>query len=103
MSEAVNLAAERTVSMILAHVMIDMTVCLARNSNDIRIVDAVLDTLRSTVGKTRHTFAAPGQPVLQATDEERAVIKARDTALMIAEVIERACSSQLADLSRPAN
>ena len=90
-----ELVAEQTATMILADAIIDLATGLAENTDDPRMVDAVVGAVHDAIERASASFVFPGQAPLERADEERALVMARNRARVIAEMIKQACESRL--------
>lgn len=97
------LIAEQTATIIIAQAIIDMTVQLARDMDDPRIVDAVLGTIDDKAGAMSHPFIMPGQTPLKGEAETRTVALAKQRVRQIMDLIKMACEQELATHTGPKN
>lgn len=97
MDAQTELVAQQTATMALAKTIIDMAVGLVRNTDDIRLLEAVLDTLREQVGTVTSPFVLPEQPPLDSAREEAALALYREKARVMTEFIEMACQARLGE------
>lgn len=94
--EPATLIAEQTATMILADAIIDIATGLAENSDDPRMIDAVVGAVRDAIDRVSTPFVSADNNLLGSDERARAVGLARDRARAVAEMIEVACRNRMA-------